>query len=116
MSLLGLDIGTSGCKGAAYSVDGNILATSYREYATLHPQPGWAELDSYEVWSCVQSMISEIALKTQQDPITAMSMSTMGEAMTPVSNDRKILGNSILHTDIRGEQYSGRPSEVYRWR
>ncbi|MBN2355189.1 hypothetical protein JXO59_03700, partial [candidate division KSB1 bacterium] len=105
MSLLGLDIGTSGCKGAVYSADGNILATSYREYATLHPQPGWAELDSREVWSCVQSVITDIALKTQHDPITALSMSTMGEAMTPVSKDRKILGNSILHTDIRGEQY-----------
>ena len=103
MSILGLDIGTSGCKGAAYGIEGTTLAASYREYATLHPQPGWAELDSRQVWTSIQEVIAEIALQTTHDPITALSMSTMGEAMTPVSVDRKILGNSILHTDIRGE-------------
>lgn len=105
MSLLGLDIGTSGCKGAAYSVDGDIIATSYREYETLHLQPGWAELDSRQVWGSIQEVITDIAIRTTHDPITALSMSTMGEAMTPVSCNREILGNSILHTDTRGESY-----------
>lgn len=103
MSILGLDIGTSGCKGAAYSGDGRILATSYQEYATLHPQPGWAELDSRQVWTAIQDVIADIAVRTTRDPVAALSMSTMGEAMTPVSADREILGNSMLHTDIRGE-------------
>lgn len=106
MSLLGLDIGTSGCKGAAYAIDGQTLATSYREYATLHPQPGWAELDSRNVWACVQAVITEIAGQTRHDPITALSMSTMGEAMTPVTQDRRILGNCIIHMDTRGETYA----------
>ena len=57
MSLLGLDIGTSGCKGAAYSLDGVMIASSYREYGTLHLQPGWAELDSRQVWSCIKAVI-----------------------------------------------------------
>ena len=105
MSLLGLDIGTSGCKGAAYSADGRVVATGYREYGALHPQPGWAELDSRQVWACIKAVIAEISGNTGRDPIAALSMSTMGEAMTPVSAGRDILGNSILHTDARGETY-----------
>ena len=50
MSLLGIDVGTTGCKAAAFSESGEMLATAYREYATLHPRDGWAELDSRQVW------------------------------------------------------------------
>jgi len=106
MSLLGLDIGTSVCKGAAYSLNGEVIATSFREYPTLHPQPGWAELDSQQVWQSIQDVITEIATNTAHDPISAMSMSTMGEAMIPVSQDREILGNSILFMDTRGAEYA----------
>lgn len=42
MSLLGIDIGTSGCKAGAFSVEGKGLAMAYREYPTLHPATGWA--------------------------------------------------------------------------
>ena len=105
MSLLGLDIGTSGCKGVAYALDGEAITSGYREYGTLHLQPGWAELDSRQVWACIKEVIAEIAVKTAKDPITALSMCTMGEAMTPVSQDRQILGNSIVHADTRGGPY-----------
>ncbi len=106
MSLLGLDIGTSVCKGAAYSLEGEMLAYSFREYPTLHPQPGWAELDSRQVWAAIQKVISELARQTSHDPIRALSMSTMGEAMVPVSAEREILGNSILFMDNRGAEFS----------
>ena len=106
MSLLGLDIGTSVCKGAAYALNGEVLATAFREYPTLHPQPGWAELDSKAVWKRIREVITEIASGTANDPISAISMSTMGEAMTPVSKDREILGNSILFMDTRGREYA----------
>ncbi len=108
MSFLGLDIGTSVCKGAAYSLDGHVIATSFREYPTLHPQPGWAELDSRQVWKSIQEVLAEIAANTMSDPISAISMSTMGEAMTPVSEKREILGNSILFMDTRGKEYADR--------
>jgi xylulokinase len=45
MSLLGLDVGTTGCKAAAFSVEGELLASAYREYSLLHLEPGWSELD-----------------------------------------------------------------------
>jgi xylulokinase len=106
MSLLGLDIGTSVCKGTAYSLDGNVIAASSREYPTLHPQPGWAELDSRQVLSCVKDVITELGINTKKDPVTAISMSNMGEAMTPVSRDREILGNSIMFMDTRGTEYA----------
>ena len=32
MSLLGIDVGTTGCKTAVFSEEGLLLASSYKEY------------------------------------------------------------------------------------
>ena len=45
MSLLGIDVGTSGCKAAVFSEDGQLLRQAYAEYDYQHSRPGWAELD-----------------------------------------------------------------------
>jgi len=103
MSLLGIDVGTTGCKAAAYSVDGRCLAVSYREYSPLHIKPEWTELDSKLVAQRILEVICEIAAKTKKDPITAICSSSMGEAMTPISGEGKIIGNSIISSvDTRG--------------
>ena len=101
MSLLGLDVGTTGCKAGVFSSEGRCLAMAYREYAARHPKDGWAELDSREVWARVQEVVAEVATRTTHDPVTALSVSAMGEAVTPVSRDREILGPCILSSDVR---------------
>lgn len=42
MSLVGLDVGTTGCKAVAFDLQGNVIASAYREYPLLHPKPGWS--------------------------------------------------------------------------
>ncbi len=106
MSLLGIDIGTTGCKAVVFSVQGEQLAMSYRNYEIISEIEGYAELDSVEVWGKVMETIREVALLNQGDPIRALSVSSLGEAMVPVSLDREILGNSILGSDQRGSEFS----------
>ena len=43
MSLLGIDVGTMGCKAVVFNRDGDILASQYKEHPLLHPNPGWTE-------------------------------------------------------------------------
>ena len=105
MSLLGIDVGTTGCKAAAFSEGGRRLVTAYREYPTQHPREDWAELDSLQVFGLVKEVIGEAAAETAADPVTALCVSSMGEAVVPVSADRKILGTSILSSDLRGAEY-----------
>jgi xylulokinase len=106
MSLLGIDIGTTGCKAAVFSLDGSVSGQAYREYPVSHPEPAYSELDSRHVMGQVKAVIAEAAAETEGDPVEAIGISSMGEAMTPVSRDRKIIGNSILHTDPRGGEYA----------
>ena len=111
MSLLGIDVGTTGCKAAAFSTNGKCLAMAYREYSTVYPKPGQVELDSRAVLEQVWGAVTEVVAQTQNDPVTAMSVSSIGEAMTPVSMDGQVLGNCILMFDHRGAEYSHKLAE-----
>jgi xylulokinase len=105
MSLLGIDVGTTGCKAGLLNEDGRLMSLAYREYPILRPQPGWAEFDSQQVWGIIKGVIAEVAQSANNDPVRALCVTSCGEAMTPVSVDRVILGNCILGLDNRGEEY-----------
>lgn len=110
MSLLGIDVGTTGCKAAVFSTEGQLLAAAYEEYDNQRPQPGWAELDTVDVWAKIKRMIAKVAASSASDPVTALAVSSLGEAVVPVTEDRQILGPSILNFDVRGEEYLERLS------
>ncbi|MGD2155424.1 MAG: FGGY-family carbohydrate kinase [Anaerolineales bacterium] len=105
MSLLGIDVGTTGCKVALFSLDGEMLESAYREYDAYIPQPGWAELDPAAIWEDVKNAIRSVTTARPGAVIRALSVSSLGEATVPVSVDRHILGPSILNFDSRGEEF-----------
>ena len=107
MSLLGIDVGTSGCKSAVFSETGQLLSLAYEEYDYLRPQPGWAELDARLVWALIKRTIHKAATGSApfHDPIRALCVSSLGEAVVPVNAEREILGPSLLNFDIRGDEY-----------
>ncbi len=108
MSLLGIDAGTTGCKVALFSSEGEMIHSAYREYDVQRPQPGWAELDPATIWTLVKEAIREVtthASTETAESIQALAVSSMGEAVVPVTLDRDILGPSLLNFDVRGEEY-----------
>lgn len=107
MSLLGIDVGTTGCKAAAFSPEGRMLASAYEEYDVQRPEPGWAELDAVAVWEKVRETIRRVVSQSADNPVTTLAVSSLGEAVVPVSQSREILGPSILNFDVRGEEYLG---------
>jgi len=103
MSFLGLDIGTTGCKAVVFNEEGALLSGAYREYPLLHPNPGWMELDANLLWEKVKEVIRDVASKTHLDPIKALSVSTQGEAVVPVTKDGRPLYNFSVSFDNRTE-------------
>ena len=105
MSYLGLDIGTSSCKGVAFNDRGKVVASVHREYNLIYPGEGLAELDSSEVCLKCFEVIKEIALHTKYDRVRAMAVSSQGEAFTPVSEDGGILRNAMVSSDSRAVNF-----------
>ena len=109
MSNLGIDVGTTGCKAVVFAEDGSPRSSAYAEYDVKRPLPGYAELDSAEVWEKIKRTIARAARDAGPgDPIRALAVASMGEAVVPISKDRRILGPSILIVDRRGVERAER--------
>lgn len=101
MSYMGLDIGTTGCKALVFDSRGNEVASAYREYKTLTPREGWAELDSEHVCRCGMDVIREAATACSKDRIRGLGISSQGEAFTPIDAKGNMLCNAMVSFDTR---------------
>jgi len=106
MYLIGLDVGTTGCKASIFDAEGNLVAKASREYAVDIPHPGWAEQDAEAVWVLAQKALREaIAALGPGDRVAALGLSVQGEAVIPVDAEGHALRPAILGMDTRtGEQ------------
>jgi len=104
MSLMGIDVGTSGCKVVAFTEDGAVLAQAGEEYPLHSPQPGWYELDPEHVWDCVCRCLRAVNAELRRDPVSALAISSQGEAMIPISRAGKVLANSPISSDQRNRK------------
>lgn len=100
MSLLGIDVGTNGCKAVVFDVGGRPLATARREYALANPHEGFWELDPEQVWQQVLSAIRETTAIAGAD-VTALAISALGEAVLPVDRDGMPLAGGAISADLR---------------
>ena len=113
MSYLGLDIGTSGCKAVVFDAKGATLGAAYRGYSVLTPGPGYAELDSKEVMENCLVVTREAAAQAASDPVSGMSISSQGEAFTPVGANGEIIGNGMISSDTRASDLVEKVSEEF---
>jgi xylulokinase len=106
MRLIGLDIGTSGCKAIVFERDGTQVSNASREYPIDIPRPTWAEQDAELVWSRAREVLRDaIAAAGAAQPIVALGLSVQGEAVIPVDTRGNALRPAMLGMDNRtGEQ------------
>jgi len=104
MLLLGIDIGTTGCKVIVARPDGEIVAQEYREYIYHRPKPGWVELDVDYLWNLVMGSIKKITDRVE-DEVKGIGVSSQGETVVPVDREGKCLYRAISWTDRRTEGF-----------
>ena len=100
MALLGVDAGITGVKAVAFSTDGKPLSQAYREYPLHQPQRGWSELDPHELWDAAAAVIAEAARGAGEE-ITALAVSSMGEAAVPLDAAGRPVARIISPMDRR---------------
>ena len=108
---MGIDVGTSGCKSAVYSVDGKAISTGYEEYSEYSPRPAWIELNPDEVWNKVRNSIRECIESVNVKEIEALAFSVLGEAVLPIDRDGNPLYPAITAYDARSNGYK----DLLRW-
>jgi len=84
LKLVGVDIGTTGCKASIFDGAGTLLASASREYAVDIPHPTWAEQDAENVWLLAQEALRDALATSGAREVAAVVLSVQGEAVMPV--------------------------------
>lgn len=102
MSVLGLDLGTSTCKGVVLSSDGKLLAQKQIAYAdAVCVRDMAATIPAECFWTYTAQVIRALAAETKNDPIEALAVSSHGETLIPVDHAGDAVCDAILSMDRR---------------
>lgn len=106
MSLIGVDLGTSGIRAIAYTRDGHELGTQTHRLQLRRPAPGRVELDPTEIRHAVEDAIRQLATGPLRgvEPVEALSFSVQGEAVLPVDQNGNPIGPVVVSMDERGTE------------
>lgn len=100
MLYAGIDVGTSGCKLAAYDPDGNTVFSASRRYRETGTG-GLRELDPLVVLQSVKEVLRETG-DNCHEPLGALAVSSLGETVVCLDGSDRPLMNGILTGDSRG--------------
>ncbi len=100
-----MDLGSSAVKAVAYALDGTPLAAARRSVPTYRAHPGYSEIDVTESREAFCSALAEVAAApmVRNDPPAAISFSSSGREVFPVSADGTPLGPCLMTADARGD-------------
>ncbi len=102
MAIIGIDIGTSGCKVCAFNLSGDIISSASRKYSENRGH-GTREIDPDVVREKVFQAISETA-SACPEPIQAISVTCLGESLVCLDENDHVLCPSMVTGDSRGKE------------
>lgn len=112
--LIGIDIGTTGCKIGLFSTDGKIIQKAYHEYGTIFMNNGWAEEIPQVWWEDICSGIHDVLHESGIDStlIAGLSISCTN-ALIPVDRNGNPLHNAIMQMDNRSQEQVDKIVQIF---
>jgi sugar (pentulose or hexulose) kinase len=104
VSLLGIDLGTSGVRALAVAEDGTDLAAAARATSLSRPREGRVEVDAEQALAAAVSAVRRVCADPAvvADPVAALSLAVQGEAVVPVDAAGRALAPAPVSMDRRG--------------
>jgi xylulokinase len=101
MAVLGIDLGTSGCKTVLVSRDGRILATATAEYPLSTPKPLWSEQDPHDWWRGLVSSVRSVIAACSGETIEGIGIGGQMHGATLLDAEDRVVRPAILWNDGR---------------
>ena len=103
MLLMGIDMGTSGCKAVVFDGSWNVVCEAYREYSLCFPGDGLLEIDPEVVWQNIREVIAEANGKSNGET-EALAVSAIGDVIIPLGDGDAPVRHAIIDFDPRGTE------------
>ena len=92
--IMGIDLGTTGCKASLFDLSGRLAAQAYREY----PMGTYSGcIDAKMIWRKTAEVICECT--EVSDCVEAICITSFGESVVLVDKDRNVLCDSYLYIE-----------------
>lgn len=103
--LIGIDLGTSGCKSIIMDDLGCIVASCLEGYPLNTPKPGWYEQDTAQWWQAVKSGIKKMlkGFEHVQD-IKGIGLSGQMHGLVSLGKSHEVLRPCMIWADFRNEK------------
>ena len=104
--LLGIDIGTSSCKVAAFTADGRVAASATEDYPVYYPQTGWAQQNPEDWWEGIAGAVRKI-LKTPgiaRENIAGIGLDGQSWSAVAVDSEGQVLLPTPIWMDTRANE------------
>ncbi|HYP44169.1 MAG TPA: gluconokinase [Propionibacteriaceae bacterium] len=101
--IVGLDVGTTAVKGAAFGVQGasQPVATALREYPLEQPEPGWQVQDPATVLAAIDAVLAECLDLLGGARVLAVSVSTAMHGLIGLDAQREAVTPLVTWADSR---------------
>lgn len=113
--ILGIDIGTTGCKCIVVNLEGTCLGEETSPYSILSPYASWAEQDPEAVFAGVIEAVRRAVLTSHVSPeeIWALSFSGTLHSLLAVDEEGIPLTQAFIWADTRSKEWSLRIREEH---
>lgn len=111
--LLGIDIGTSGCKMTVFSRNGIEVCSSTEVYPVYYPMPGCIEQEPDDWWNAVCHGTKKLITQNAIDPADIAGVGVGGQswAAVAINSQGEVLARNPIWMDTRSEAICQRLSE-----
>jgi xylulokinase len=99
--VLGIDVGTSGCKILALGLSGRILAAVTEEYPCYTPREGWSEQEPEDWWNGAAAGLKKMTSALDPESILAVGFSGQMHGMVALDGQLRVIRRAILWNDQR---------------
>ncbi|NKN38174.1 xylulose kinase [Agrobacterium sp. a22-2] len=107
---IGLDCGTGGARAMVCDLDGRVLATASRDYATTFPRPGWATQSPAEWWQAACGAVREAVERSGVSigQVAAICADGTSSTLVMLGENGEPLADAILWMDNRASPQARR--------
>lgn len=104
--LLGIDIGTSSCKVALFSENGDLIKEANSDYSVYYPKEGYAEQNPNEWWDGAVRAVNRLVDEAKPDIDKIAGIGVAGQSWSAVAVDKNgnVLCNTPIWMDTRAEE------------
>lgn len=104
MTRIGIDLGNSGCKVAAFDENGGVLALARRAIVLESGKHGERELDPAAVRDAVLDALAEVCRDGRGADVDSIAISSQGEAIVPLDREGKPIAKVQASFDSRSAE------------